>query len=220
MGTPCCAKPTRATCARCGRALRRSARAGGRPRPYCTCSALRRGARAARVRAQAPAGRPAVQAGQPVLRGRARRAGRDWQGARPSPAVCIAADAGRRGERGPRKTFRAAAQVKNPWPNVDAHSGVLLQYYGLKEQNFYTVLFGVSRALGVLSQARRCMCACEALLSLCARGCCEAVLTVESRQQAWGARRACGRGRWACPSSGPRASPWTSWRRWWPSRAA
>ncbi len=43
-------------------------------------------------------------------------------------------------------------QVKNPWPNVDAHSGVLLQYYGLREENFYTVLFGVSRALGVLSQ--------------------------------------------------------------------
>ncbi|KAK9843683.1 hypothetical protein WJX81_002147 [Elliptochloris bilobata] len=43
-------------------------------------------------------------------------------------------------------------KVKNPWPNVDAHSGVLLQYYGMKEQNFYTVLFGVSRALGVLSQ--------------------------------------------------------------------
>jgi len=29
-------------------------------------------------------------------------------------------------------------------------SGVLLQYYGLKEENYYTVLFGVSRALGVL----------------------------------------------------------------------
>lgn len=43
-------------------------------------------------------------------------------------------------------------QVKNPWPNVDAHSGVLLQYYGITEQNFYTVLFGVSRAMGVLSQ--------------------------------------------------------------------
>jgi citrate synthase len=43
-------------------------------------------------------------------------------------------------------------QVKNPWPNVDAHSGVLLQYYGIKEARFYTVLFGVSRALGVLSQ--------------------------------------------------------------------
>jgi len=42
--------------------------------------------------------------------------------------------------------------VKNPWPNVDAHSGVLLQYYGIKEENFYTVLFGVSRAIGVLSQ--------------------------------------------------------------------
>eukprot|EP00891_Asterochloris_glomerata_P002887 jgi/Astpho2/2887/e_gw1.00050.260.1_t len=43
-------------------------------------------------------------------------------------------------------------KVKNPWPNVDAHSGVLLQYYGITEQNFYTVLFGVSRAMGVLSQ--------------------------------------------------------------------
>lgn len=43
-------------------------------------------------------------------------------------------------------------KIKNPWPNVDAHSGVLLQYYGLKEEGFYTVLFGVSRALGVLSQ--------------------------------------------------------------------
>ena len=42
-------------------------------------------------------------------------------------------------------------KVKNPWPNVDAHSGVLLQYYGMKEMNYYTVLFGVSRALGVLA---------------------------------------------------------------------
>merc|ERR1719215_1349956 len=43
-------------------------------------------------------------------------------------------------------------KVKNPWPNVDAHSGVLLQYYGMKEMNYYTVLFGVSRALGCFSQ--------------------------------------------------------------------
>jgi len=43
-------------------------------------------------------------------------------------------------------------KTKNPWPNVDAHSGVLLQYYGLREENYYTVLFGVSRALGVLAQ--------------------------------------------------------------------
>ena len=43
-------------------------------------------------------------------------------------------------------------QVKNPWPNVDAHSGVLLQYYGITEANFYTVLFGVSRSIGILAQ--------------------------------------------------------------------
>ncbi|VDM98727.1 unnamed protein product [Thelazia callipaeda] len=43
-------------------------------------------------------------------------------------------------------------KAKNPWPNVDAHSGVLLQYYNMKEMSFYTVLFGVSRALGCLSQ--------------------------------------------------------------------
>jgi citrate synthase len=43
-------------------------------------------------------------------------------------------------------------KAKNPWPNVDAHSGVLLQYFGMKEMSYYTVLFGVSRALGCLSQ--------------------------------------------------------------------
>lgn len=42
-------------------------------------------------------------------------------------------------------------KVKNPWPNVDAHSGAILVHYGLTEENFYTVLFGVSRALGVLA---------------------------------------------------------------------
>jgi citrate synthase len=41
-------------------------------------------------------------------------------------------------------------KTKNPWPNVDAHSGVLLQHYGLVEADFYTVLFGISRAMGVL----------------------------------------------------------------------
>jgi citrate synthase len=43
-------------------------------------------------------------------------------------------------------------KTKNPWPNVDAHSGVLLLYYGVTEFDFYTVFFGVSRALGVLAQ--------------------------------------------------------------------
>jgi len=42
-------------------------------------------------------------------------------------------------------------KVKNPWPNVDAHSGAILVHYGLTEYSFYTVLFGVSRALGVLA---------------------------------------------------------------------
>ncbi len=42
-------------------------------------------------------------------------------------------------------------KVKNPWPNVDAHSGALLMHYGMKNFGFYTVLFGVSRAMGVLA---------------------------------------------------------------------
>lgn len=42
-------------------------------------------------------------------------------------------------------------KAKSPWPNVDAHSGCLQWHYGVKEYDFYTVLFGVSRALGVLS---------------------------------------------------------------------
>jgi citrate synthase len=45
----------------------------------------------------------------------------------------------------------AKGNIKNPYPNVDAHSGATLLHYGLKEFTFYTVLFGVSRALGVLS---------------------------------------------------------------------
>ena len=42
-------------------------------------------------------------------------------------------------------------KAKDQWPNVDAHSGVLLVHYGLVEYDFYTVLFGVSRAIGVLA---------------------------------------------------------------------
>ena len=40
-------------------------------------------------------------------------------------------------------------KISNPWPNVDAGSGALLQHYGLLQQDYYTVLFGVSRAFGV-----------------------------------------------------------------------
>jgi len=43
-------------------------------------------------------------------------------------------------------------KTKNPYPNVDSHSGVLLWHYGFKDYQYYTVLFGVSRAMGALSQ--------------------------------------------------------------------
>ena len=46
--------------------------------------------------------------------------------------------------------LKSLGKIKNPWPNVDAHSGALLVHYGLVEYEFYTVLFGVSRAIGVL----------------------------------------------------------------------
>jgi citrate synthase len=47
--------------------------------------------------------------------------------------------------------LEGTGKIKNPWPNVDAHSGALLLHYGLNEYDFYTVLFGVSRALGVMA---------------------------------------------------------------------
>lgn len=43
-------------------------------------------------------------------------------------------------------------KVKNPYPNVDAISGALLSSYGITNFSVYTMLFGVSRALGVLTQ--------------------------------------------------------------------
>lgn len=48
--------------------------------------------------------------------------------------------------------LREHGKAKNPWPNVDAHSGCLLVHYELVEYDYYTVLFGVSRAMGVLAQ--------------------------------------------------------------------
>jgi citrate synthase len=49
------------------------------------------------------------------------------------------------------KVLQEGGKVKNPWPNVDCSSGVLLYYYGLREFDFYTVMFGVSRAMGTLA---------------------------------------------------------------------
>ncbi|TAE14169.1 MAG: citrate (Si)-synthase, eukaryotic [Bacteroidetes bacterium] len=47
--------------------------------------------------------------------------------------------------------LQSLGKIKNPWPNVDAHSGALLVHYGMAEYEFYTVLFAVSRALGVMA---------------------------------------------------------------------
>ncbi len=45
--------------------------------------------------------------------------------------------------------LKEQGKAKNPAPNVDAISGTLQYYYGVREFDFYTVLFGVGRALGV-----------------------------------------------------------------------
>ncbi len=44
-------------------------------------------------------------------------------------------------------------KAKNPSPNVDAISGTLQYHYGVKEFDFYTVMFGVGRSLGVSANA-------------------------------------------------------------------
>ena len=48
--------------------------------------------------------------------------------------------------------LEATGKVKNPFPNVDAHSGVCMKHYGLHQSDYYTVVFAVSRTLGVCSQ--------------------------------------------------------------------
>ena len=47
--------------------------------------------------------------------------------------------------------LREQGKAKNPWPNVDAHSGVVQWHYGVTQYDFYTVLFAIGRSFGVLS---------------------------------------------------------------------
>jgi citrate synthase len=47
--------------------------------------------------------------------------------------------------------LREHGKAANPWPNVDAQSGVIQWYYGVTEYSFYTVLFGIGRAIGTLA---------------------------------------------------------------------
>jgi len=49
------------------------------------------------------------------------------------------------------QVLKDQGKAKNPAPNLDAISGTLQHYYGVREFDFYTVLFGVGRALGVLA---------------------------------------------------------------------
>ena len=79
-------------------------------------------------------------------------------------------------------------KTKNPWPNVDAHSGVLLQHYGLKESNYYTVLFGMLLLLASqpLSPPHSPAQVCRVALVSC--------------------RRWCGTAPWASPLSAPSPS--------------
>ena len=44
------------------------------------------------------------------------------------------------------------SKINNPYPNVDSHSGIILWHYGIKEMEYYTVLFAISRAMGMVSQ--------------------------------------------------------------------
>ncbi len=49
--------------------------------------------------------------------------------------------------------LKKVEKIKNPYPNVDAASGSMLYHYGLKEFSYYTVVFAVSRSLGLTAQA-------------------------------------------------------------------
>jgi citrate synthase len=51
------------------------------------------------------------------------------------------------------KILQEQGKAKDPWPNVDAGSGSLLYYFGIKEFEYYTVLFSVSRCMGMLAQS-------------------------------------------------------------------
>ncbi|MEZ5338323.1 MAG: citrate (Si)-synthase [bacterium] len=50
------------------------------------------------------------------------------------------------------KLLQDLGRAKNPYPNVDAITGVLLRLSGIPQLEFYTVLFGVSLSIGMLAQ--------------------------------------------------------------------
>ena len=50
------------------------------------------------------------------------------------------------------KVLKENPKISNPYPNVDAVSGTLLNAVGLTDSDFYTVLFGLSRCSGISAQ--------------------------------------------------------------------
>ncbi len=49
--------------------------------------------------------------------------------------------------------LKEQGKARDPWPNVDAISGSLQYHFGVREFEFYTVIFGASRILGVSANA-------------------------------------------------------------------
>ena len=47
------------------------------------------------------------------------------------------------------RVLQEYGKVSDPWPNVDAISGAMQYHCGLHEYDFYTVLFGVGRIIGI-----------------------------------------------------------------------
>lgn len=50
------------------------------------------------------------------------------------------------------QVLKEQGKAANPWPNVDAGSGAVLYHYGLTQFEYYTVLFSVSRSMGMVAQ--------------------------------------------------------------------
>jgi citrate synthase len=50
------------------------------------------------------------------------------------------------------EALKKRPKISNPYPNVDAVSGSLLSACGLTDETYYTVLFGLSRCVGIASQ--------------------------------------------------------------------
>lgn len=48
--------------------------------------------------------------------------------------------------------LKEQGKAKNPYPNIDGISGILLYHFGIRELSFYTVMFSVAQSLGLCAQ--------------------------------------------------------------------